>query len=255
MRKLSLFSIAFFLAGICLAAVAQDKQDNVGWVYVTIPKPGMTRQLEEGRKRHMDFHRKQNDTWQWNIWQVETGDQTGAYLSTTFGHGWQDLDAWEQKMGTADVADGSVNLVPYATSTTASIWKVLTDASHSSSGNEVPKMVEVNHFLLHPATEREFNYAIRKINDAVVKSNWGADYTWYELEDGGEGPHYALVISMKGWADLAGPTPSFEEMLEKAVGRHDAEELTHSFGKTVKREWTETLRYRPDLSYNPGNNK
>ena len=61
-----------------------------------------------------------------------------------------------------------------------------------------------------------------------------------------------LLIYMNGWADLAGPEPEFPVMLEKAVGRHDAEALMHSVDQSIKREWTETIRYRPDLSYVPG---
>ena len=230
----------------------QDKSVNVGWVYETLPKSGMIKQLEEGRKRHMDFHRKQNDTWTWAIWQVETGESTGSYFSTSFGHSWQDLDAWEQKMGTADIADGAANLAPYAASTTASIWMVMKDLSRPPNTNDPPKLAQLNHFLLKPGSERDFTDAIRKISDAINKTNWGAYYTWYDLQDGGEGPHYVLLVYMNGWADLAGPEPEFPMMLEKAVGRHDAEALLHAVDNNIKREWTETIRYRPDLSYVPG---
>jgi hypothetical protein len=209
--------------------------------------------LEDGRKRHMDFHRKQNDSWEWDVWQIETGDGTGNYLSGTFGHSWADLDAWEEKIGTADTADGNVNLTPYVASQTASIWEILPDSSHvpMPMDKTPPKMAELNHFLLKPGSETEFNDAIKKINDAIVKANWGVYYTWYALQDGGEGPHYVLLLYMKGWADLAEPNPSFGAMLEKAVGKHDAEALQHAFDNSVKREWTETIRYRPDLSYVP----
>jgi hypothetical protein len=112
-------------------------------------------------------------------------------------------------------------------------------------------MLEVNHFMLKPGTESDFNDAIRKINDAIVKTDWPVHYSWYALQDGGEGPHYVLTVELKGWADLAEPNPSFDAMLEKAVGKHDANSLTHALDSSVKREWTETIRFRPDLSYMP----
>ncbi len=153
-------------------------------------------------------------------------------------------------MGPADITDGNTNMVPYVGTETASIWALMTDSSHMA-GNETPKLAEANHFLLKPDAVEAFKDAIKKINDAIGKSNWPISYEWYELQDGGEGPHYVLLIYMKGWADLAGPNPSFPEMLEKAVGRHDAEFLMHGVDKNVKREWTETIRYRADLSYVP----
>jgi len=45
-----------------------------GRVFVTVPS-GMAQQYEEGRERHMDWHRKQGDTWTWDTWQVETGQR------------------------------------------------------------------------------------------------------------------------------------------------------------------------------------
>jgi hypothetical protein len=251
MRRIAASFVVVLVGCFVPLASGQDKNVNVGWVYASVPKPGMIKQLEDGRKKHMDFHRKQNDSWEWDVWQIETGDGTGNYLSTTFGHSWADLDAWEAKMGTADTADANANLTPYVAAETASIWEVLQDSSHMPMDKTPPKMAEVNHFLLKPGSEPEFNDAIKKINDAIVKANWGVYYTWYALQDGGEGPHYVLVLYMKGWADLAEPNPSFGAMLEKAVGKHDAEALQHSFDSSVKREWTETLRYRPDLSYVP----
>jgi hypothetical protein len=189
MRRIAAVLLAVFSLAVAPLALAQGADVNVGWVYVSTPKPGMVKQMEDGRKKHMEFHRKQNDSWTWLIWETMTGENTGAYLSTTFNHSWKDLDAWETKMGTADTADGAVNLSPYFTNTTASIWMALKDASHSGSMTEIPKMEEVNHFLLKPGTESDFNDAIRKINDAIVKTSWGVHYTWYALQDGGEGPH------------------------------------------------------------------
>jgi hypothetical protein len=250
MRKIAIGLLAALVLGLAPAGFAQGTDVNVGWVYFSTPKPGMVKQLEEGRKKHMEFHRKQGDSWTWLVWEIMTGESTGAYLSTTFGHSWKDLDGWETKMGSADTADGQTNLSPYVSSQTASLWMVLKDSSHSAT-TEVPKMQQVNHFLLKPGTESDFNDAIRKINDAINKTDWPIHYTWYALQDGGEGPHYVLTINLNGWADLAEPTPSFDSMLEKAVGKHDASGLIHSFDGSVKREWTETIRLRPELSYMP----
>src|SRR5262249_39058921 len=51
--------IAVVLVLMASMAVGQKKPVNVGRVFVTAPKPGMSKQLEEGRKRHMQFHQKQ----------------------------------------------------------------------------------------------------------------------------------------------------------------------------------------------------
>ncbi|HUK23839.1 MAG TPA: hypothetical protein VLV49_04610 [Terriglobales bacterium] len=241
------------IVGVCLlafsvAAFAQEKTVNVGEVYFMMPKPGMSSQFEQGRKKHMEWHRKNNDTWSWTMFQIMTGDGTGGYISSTFGHTWKDFDTWEEKLGMADAADSEINLVPYLASDTESIWRVMTEVTHPPSSTP-PKMLEVLHFMLKPGTESDFHYAISKVSEAIVKANWPNTATWYELVNGGEGPHYVLVIPHDNWADMAEPTPSFSEMLEKTLGRHEADMLMQSFDKTVAREWSEIAVYRPDLSY------
>jgi len=92
---------------------------------------------------------------------------------------------------------------------------------------------------------------LHKINDAINKTNWPYHYNIYSLVDGGEQPHYVILIYMNGWADLAPPDVSFGAMMEKAVGKHDAEGITHTFDNCLQKEWSETIRFRPDLSYMP----
>ena len=60
-----------------------------------------------------------------------------------------------------------------------------------------------------------------------------------------------LSIELQGWADMAEPNPSLHAMLEKAVGKHDADAVLHAFNHTLRRKWTEMIRYRPELSYQP----
>jgi len=117
--------------------------------------------------------------------------------------------------------------------------------------DQMPKMAQVSHFMLKPGKEPDFEDALKKMNDAINKSNWPPHYAWYSLVDGGDQPHYALVYYMNGWADLAPVEPSFDAMMEKAVGKHDADALTHTFDSSIQKEWSETIRFRPELSYIP----
>ena len=250
MRRSAVVLFVVFMFCTALAALGQDKSVDVGWVYATVPKPGMTKQLEEGRKKHMAWHKKQGDTWTWEIWQVETGESAGNYLAVTFGHSWQDLDAWDQKYSEADTADVDQNMSAYIEKTVPSIWMFMKDASRPLNPY-TPKMAQVSHYLIKPGKEADFEDTLKKMNEAINKSDWPPHYAWFALMHGGEQPHYALVYYMNGWAGMAEPEPSFGAMLEKAVGKHDADALTHTFDSCVHKEWAETIRYRPDLSYVP----
>ncbi len=127
--------VAGLLVLLCGLALAQDKDANIVRVYVMAPKPGMTKQFEEGRKRHMDWHRKQNDTWTWETWETLTGPDTGSYLSVTAPpHSWKDFDDWEAKLGTADTADSQTNMGPSITGADNAFWMYMKDWSRPMEG-------------------------------------------------------------------------------------------------------------------------
>ncbi len=253
MNRCRVILLAVAVSMLCLPALAQEKKpESVVRVFVMVPKPGMTQQFEEGRKKHMDFHKKSGDTWGWETWSIDTGEGTGNYVSVAGGHTWKDLDAWDAKLGDADTADGSKNMTPFLSASLGSVWMMMPDVSRPRAGMTPPKMQEVIHFQLKQGGDEEFNYGIRKVTEAINKTNWPANYTWFYLVNGGEQPHYVLIIPHDNWASMADLEPSFDAMLEKALGRHEAEAVTKSFDHSVAKQWSEMLTYRPDLSYMPG---
>jgi len=75
--------IMLIVAGVIVGSlgVAQQSsaaaQGDVVEIHINKIKPGMTRQYEEGRKKHMNWHRQQNDAWSWYTWEILTGENTG----------------------------------------------------------------------------------------------------------------------------------------------------------------------------------
>ena len=74
------------------------------------------------------------------------------------------------------------------------------------------------------------------------------NYSWFELKNGGEGPHFVLVLPHNSFADMADPQVSFPAKLTKAFGPYEAGVILGGFGQASKSQWSELLVYRPDLS-------
>ena len=89
----------------CGMLLAQTPQ-VVSEVHITMPKAGMQAQFEEGRKKHSAFHAAQKDTWKIYVWEIVSGERTGAYMQATPGHNWKDFDdrASFNKLDGPDVA-------------------------------------------------------------------------------------------------------------------------------------------------------
>lgn len=264
MLRSKLSFILAALATICLTlaaapASAQMQPGNVGRVYFTTAKPGMSAEFEAGRKRHVAAHKSMGDTWTWYAFQVETGENAGTYQVGTFGHHWKDFDAWEAKHAEADGADVVKNLDPYSASGSNILVTYLSNMSSPppAGGAMTPQpLTQLIHFDVKIESEQEFVNDIRKIHEAIQKTKWGsagqpANYHWYAVVDGGSSPHYVLALPLRGWADMEEPETPFPMMLEKAYGRAEAQAIMESIGRTVKHQYSEVLRYRPDLSYVP----
>ncbi len=250
MRRTGIFLVVLSLLLLALPVLAQDEPGNLARAFFLTIKPGMTQQFEAAYKQHIAWHRQQNDTWEWHTWQYETGAQLGQYLVRTPGHHWEDFDA-HAEFSAADTADFSAGAGQYVESVSSTFSRVLPKVSRWPEGDAMPAFVEVLTFRLRYGAGREFNYAIKKINEAINKSDWPVHYAWLTTVSGGKLGTYTLVLPHKNWADYQDPEKSFEAMLEEVYGRVEAEKLLKAFTKSVLSESSQILRFRPELSYTP----
>src|ERR1700751_2394360 len=98
---------------ICLTAalaVAQAAPPaSVCEIHINKVKPGMTAQYEQGRAKHMAWHKAQKDAWSWVTWEITTGKDTGGYLVSSCGHAWKDFDGRE-KFNDADAENANTTM-------------------------------------------------------------------------------------------------------------------------------------------------
>lgn len=242
------------------AQQAQAGTNDIGQVIFNMPKPDQRQQYIEGRKKHMAWHGSQNDKWTWHVFEVLNGEAGGGFIATSFDHSWADFDGREQ-FEAADQADAATNLAPYLTGAGGgpAFWRLRRDLARPSRpvpppGGAPSPLSTVTHFFVIPGTAPDFEEAIKRINAGLDKVNYeGPQGYWYQLLNGGEGPHYVLVSPRKNFAEMgATPPMAMRQALQKAYGQQQGAALQQSIGKMCKSISTEMIRYRPDLSYTPG---
>ena len=251
MRRLGVFFVVVSLLLLALPVVGQVQPGPILRFYHIKPKAGMEQQFEEAYKRHLDWHRQQNDTWTWVMWQVEAGERFGQYTAVTGSHRWEDFDA-RGELGDADSADAMAKLSPYVESVTSSFSRSHSDISRPPASEDSFPLLEVTSFQLNPGSAPAFTHVVRKVHEAIVKTNRPVHYFWEEVVSGGEEPMFSVVIPQKNWADLEPLEKSIGQMLEEVYGREEAESLRKTFWKSVHSQRTVIVRYRADLSYIPG---
>src|SRR3954469_5342757 len=105
-----------------------------------------------------------------NTWLIETGDNTGNYVTSTCGHAWKDFDEWEARMGKADTADANINITPNAAGGGRNGFYVYRADMSLAPANQPPApMTAVTIYVLHPGSAPDFIAAIKRINDSLAK--------------------------------------------------------------------------------------
>ena len=250
MRRTGIFLVVLSLLLLALPVPAQEEEGTIARIVFFRAKPGMQQQLEAGLKKHMAWHKAQNDPWAWSTWSYISGEQTGMYGGGTFGHKWEDFDnvPIDQE---ADGADVTENVIPYAAP--GAEWRYYKFLPKVSKPLGTPAaMSQILIFRVRFGKSAEFAGLIKKFHQAIEKTNWPVHYAWYVLVNGGQIPEYVLVLPRENWASLKGPEKPFPAMLAEAVGQEEAAALLERWGKVVKSESSTLARNRPDLSYTPG---
>jgi hypothetical protein len=256
--------VAFLYVGSCLAqtggaaagsntqAINAQNANNLCRIFFQTPKPGMDAQFEAARKKHNAFHGTQKDTWTWNTFEIQTGDNTGTYVTSTCGHAWKDFDAWEAKMGKVDAADAAASLGPTVQGGRNGFYVYRADMSLAPAGQPPAPITAVTIYVLHPGAAPDFIAAVKKINDALGKqADWPKTSGWLQLVNGGEAPTFVLLSNRKNWADFEPLPKSVQDVITEAYAKEAADQIMKTVRDSTHRLLTEAATYRADLSYVP----
>jgi hypothetical protein len=242
------------LASLMLALSASGQQSAAGnlvEVHINKPKPGMEKQYEQARKKHMAWHASQKDTWPWETWEILDGENGGSFVVDTVGHSWKDYDVRE-KFNDADAADANASFVPTLQEDVQSYYMFRPEMSLGSGPATPSKMASVTFFMLTPEGVNTFIDSVKKVGEGAKKTNYPAKPTrWYQLVNGGHGPQFVLVQERDTWADFQGPEKNLDAMMEEAYGKDEGAVIMNNLRKSFRSTYSEIIRRRPDLSYMP----
>jgi hypothetical protein len=250
----SVASVAVAAALALVPATARAQQpppDTVAQVLRQHVKSGVsTAQYEAARKKHMAWHKSQNDPWTWNVYEILTGPDSGAYLIVSRGHSWADLDTWQDKFGDGDTADAATSTAGMSGSTVMSYWTQVNGISRVPPADAAPtKYLALSLFRTKPGTAAAFEAAVKKINDALTAAKYPPHAIWYRLSSGGEGPAYVVVSPRANLAEMGTPGPI--AALGASLGAAQASEMAKALYEHVESITTELVQSRPDLGYAP----
>ena len=238
------------LVSVSVGAQTAPPPDSVTEVLRQKARPGMQQEYEASRKKHMAWHKAQNDTWAWDVFEIMTGPDTGGYVIASGNHQWKEMEEWDAKMGDADTADSRAAMGGSMGSTQMAYWTQLNSISRLPAPNDRQPLLTVTYYRVKPGSDAALRAAITKVNAVLDAGKFPLHTIWYVLTNGGVGPTYAVVVPRSGLGQMA-PIPTLLALLEKQLGKPAADALLKSFSDNVISTESEMLQRRPDLSYVP----
>lgn len=253
-RAIPLLLSALLAAPVVLAVPvaleAQTSEGRVARMAVLRPKEGMQAEFEAGYRRHLEWHRAQDDPWAWYGWQILTGDRVGWFVDGTFGHAWADLD--RAVAPAEDAADNAENVAPYADFATHAVYRLRPELTSARflEARRTPPFVELITVEVVPGRERAFERLARRIHRALDASR-SSEHAVYELVNGSSTRHYLIMLPRERLADLQRSPRGFAGLMQSALGTADDGAVGPPATSSIRAIRSELLRYRPDLSYIP----
>lgn len=230
------------------AAAQQQEASNIGWYYQLAPKAGHESQLEQGIKRHRQWHRDNGDQSVWLVWQIANGPEMGQFFVGNVGQSWKDFDA-QDALGEKHAADVATNITTHVEKVTSELWAFEPELSLQTEAGPPAKLLQIVDFRMKPEKVAGFRRLIQEVNEAIKKVEpEGRRSRWYSLISGDTGPRLALVQERDTWADFAGTGRSLFQLLTEAYGEERARTMLQQGGESYWGTDTVIFRYRPDLS-------
>jgi hypothetical protein len=248
-RLLSTFGAVLFVAG---SLAAQSKPGTLASIEFQKPKSGMAPQYEAGRKQKAAWHKEHNDPTPLLVWETLSGEQTGTFLVGHFDQHWADLDK-PAISDEADVAEFQKVIGSYVESLVTRFYDYMPKISNAGDDKTPSKFSEIITFYVRPGKNSDFRSAIDRIYEGTVKTKWPVNYGWYELSNGGVTGTYVLVFPHSNWADFEDKpdVKPYRDMLKEAFGQQEADSIVDRLDRSIEKQTSEIIQFRPDLSYMP----
>jgi len=197
--------------------------------------------LQDGYRRHLEWHRGAGDPWTWHGWVIVSGDRFGTLVDATFDHPPTDFDEPVDPAG--DRADNMKNTVPHALALESSFIRRRGDLG----GGDVAldsRLLQVWDVRVGIAGIEAFEGALREVAAASPREA----FAWFQFVNGGDVGRYLLVApaGRPSAIDFGTVKPLPPSLYPEIPDR--ARESIRSSIQSIR---SELFAYQPALSYVP----
>jgi hypothetical protein len=222
---MKLLTIIFlFCAGNVLA------QDG-GLAHFSVWSPRQEANFKTGYKQHLQWHKANNDSWNWYGWYVISGTRAGQFIDATFNHFWADFDNPVNPAG--DGADNALHTEPFADYLRG--YKMLLLPFSDKADAQALSAKFLRMFTVDVSDVREGAKLIEKAIGVAKQKDAAARFIVFEIADGGNLKQMVVLAPVKNFAAMEG-IKEFQNSLQSSGA--------------ISGIISETLSFQPEMSMN-----
>ncbi len=250
--KVKFYLLLLFIS-TTLPVLSQDVKEVEGdaaFLFAYSVKEGQMNNFVEGYKKHLQWHMDKNDPLPWYAWFVFTGNRLGLFIDGTFGISFEAFD--NRVAPREDYQDFLKTTAPFVDANFRQVLQLKRDLStiFLLEEQKPTSQIDIFHIELHQGTEVDFEKLIRDIVSKISKSSEKVNFTTYKILSGSEHPKYIVMAPRNNFKDFNSST-TFNSFTALITNYQDPEHVNQYLGKltkSIKNTYTETWRYRVDLS-------
>lgn len=224
------------------SAVPAQQPTTGGFLFAYEPHERAS--FEAGYRRHLDWHRSQEDSLSWFGWDVIVGPRPGLFVDGVFGVPFRALDARVDPAG--DQADAAENVLPHADPVSREMVALRPDLSSATplrEGAPTP-FVQVVSYAVDPAGIETVEATLAALREEASGGEL-LPYTVYERVAGAR-PGFVLMI----WRDRLATFDEHARNPDRAFHRIVGERLRADGSESpLEAASSEIWLYRRDLTY------
>jgi hypothetical protein len=230
---------AFTLLLLLVSNIALAQNSRLAQFAFWKPKEGQDQQFETGYKQHLNWHRTNGDKWSWYGWFVISGPRDGQFIDATFNHYWSDFD--KPIKPAEDGADNRLHTYPFGDFQAVLKTEYLPELSIADSNGLKSKYLRLITLSLS-----DFGNGLKVVEKLKAKyqsANLKSLMT-YKVMDGSNINQLLLLLGFNSYEEFGKAEGLQEEISSIETGLKF---------KAISNISSETLVFRPDMSYFPPN--
>ena len=245
-----LFLAVFSSVGV---APAVTQTNDLAFMYQMKVEMGSEMAFESAWKEHLAFREANGEPFNWQVFQVVFGDQSGAYLIRSGSHSWADMDSYGSMPDFQQSAGNhfGATVGPLIAEVSSQISVLDTAMSHVP-----PNVADMNVFMItqvhaDASAQMEMEEALAAYHQTATAND--RYHGVIRTIAGGSGSSFTIVAYAENFAGLEEESPSMTQLMIEEHGEDDFQDIAQAWLSGVGAANTSVIMLRRDLSSGSGN--